>query len=155
MLEAPAKVLTKRREIAMRLATDTTTMFVAPSNVVAMPPLAETYLTRFETQAGSHAASTLPPWFSVDLIPDEDTVAKLRQDHVRLERVAGPPIGCFEIWRQGRGRLVIYATGEPDDQWADHCEIGRCRSLPEAFRIVSKDIDATLASWGVTVTPIG
>ena len=121
-----------------------------PSNVVAMPPPAENYVTRFETQAARYAASTLPPWFSVDLIEDEDEVARLRQDHVRLERVAGPPIGCFEIWRQGRGRLVVYTTGEPEDQWgADHCEIGRCRSLPEAFRIVRANVDATVASWGL------
>lgn len=136
----------------MRQAADTTTMPILPSNVVVLP-LAETHVTSKEGTAAMLAAAVLPPWFAVDLIPDEDTAAKRRQDHIRLERIAGPPIGSFEVWRENRRTLVVYATGEPDDAGADFAEIGRCRSLPEAFEIVRHDLNATVASWGLAMAP--
>lgn len=136
----------------MRQATAANITSARSSNVVALP-LAETHVTRAEGRASRQAASVLPPWFAAVLIEDEDIVAGRRQDHIRLERIAGPPIGCFEIWREARGRLLVYATGEPDEDVADFAEIGRCRSLPAAFEIVRRDLAATIASWGLVLAP--
>ena len=133
----------------MRQATDSTNTSVASGNVVALPLTPDTYITAVEARAAQQAASILPPWFTVTLIEDEDEVANRRQDHLRLERIAGPPIGCFSVLREGRQELVVYATGERDNQWSDHYVVGRCRSLLDALRIVRDHLDTTIASWNL------
>ena len=121
------------------------------NNVVAFPVPTDTFITPlmlFEVRR--EVTAVLPVgWFNLSMVAEED--GGQRQDHIHLERVVGPPIGCFQLWRE-RGRFVVEALPEPNDICGDVERVGRHRSMVGAVRGILDHINGRLMAW--TLPPL-
>ncbi len=119
----------------------------AQNNVVAFTAPADTFMTAFMFDQATDAAQSLPAgWFTVALVRDVNE--GVRQDHVMIVRVAGPPVGSFQIWRGSRGRFRVIHEGEHGEA-EDGSESGPYRTVEAAVDAIRTDIGLRLASWGV------
>ena len=123
----------------------------ARNNVVSFTVPADTFMTAFMFDQATQAAQSLPTgWFTVALVRDAESGT--RQDHVMITRVAGPPVGSFQIWRGSRGRFRVVHRNELDEA-DDVAESGPYRTVEAAVEAIRVDIGLQLAAWGVMPVP--
>lgn len=121
------------------------------NNVVTFAAPADTFMTAFMFEQATDAAQSLPPgWFTVVLVRDVNE--GVRQDHVMIVRVAGPPVGSFQLWRGSRGRFRVIHEAERGEA-EDGSESGPYRTVEAAVDAIRTDIGLRLASWGVVPVP--
>ena len=121
------------------------------ANIVALAIPADTYVTPFMFDQAVDAARALPAgWFTTSLVLHEAGGA--RKDHVMLTRVAGPPVGNFNICRATRGRFIVVHLGEMDED-GDSPESGPYRTIEAAVEAIRADVEAQMAAWGVMPAP--
>lgn len=116
-------------------------------NVVYLPAAAaDTYVSLFMFAAAQRdAAAWLPDgWFDLRLVESEDNGFRL--DHIVLERIAGPPIGSFEVWREA-GRFLVERCPEANGWWDDPSRVGRFRSMEEVVKGILAHINGQLVAW--------
>ena len=119
----------------------------AQSNDIAFKAPANTFMTFFMFNQVAQAAQVLPAgWFDVSLQRDEDV--EVRRDHVIIKRIAGPPVGSFNVRRGLRGRFRVVHMGESNEA-ADGAESGPYRTVEAAIEAIRTDIALRLAAWGV------
>ena len=120
----------------------------AQHNVVTFAAPADTFMTAFMFDQATQAAQLLPAgWFTVSLV--RDMSEGVRQDHVMIIRVAGPPVGSFQLWRGSRGRFRVLHEDEADNV----AESGPYRTIEAAVEAIRADIGLQLAAWGVMPVP--
>ena len=124
----------------------------AVDNVVYLPVATDTYISLFmfaSTQC--HADAWLPAgWFDLRLVEEGDDGFRL--DHIVLDRIEGPPIGSFEIWRE-TGRFLVERRPETNGWWEGSSRVGRYRTMEEAIRGILAHINGQLVAWGLE--PLG
>ena len=120
-------------------------------NVVALTVPADRFMTAFMFDQATQAAQALPAgWFTVALV--RDMKEGVRQDHVMIVRVAGPPVGSFQLWRGSRGRFRVIHEAERGEA-EDGSESGPYRTVEAAVEAIRTDIGLRLAAWGVMPVP--
>ena len=120
----------------------------AQDNVIALTVPTGSFMTSFMFDQATQAAETLPAgWFTVALV--RDARHEERRDHVMIVRVAGPPVGDFEIWRGTRGRFCVLHKSELNGA-AGSEKSGPYRTVETAMEAIRADIDLQMAAWGVT-----
>ena len=135
----------------MPQATSLTENHYAQSNVVALTVPSGSLMTSFMFAQATQAAQTLPSgWFTVALV--RDARHEERRDHVMIARIAGPPVGGFEIWRGARGRFCVFHKGELS-RAAESEKSGPYRTIEAAMGAIRADIDLQMEAWGVTPVP--
>ncbi|MBE7209455.1 MAG: hypothetical protein INR65_00405 [Gluconacetobacter diazotrophicus] len=92
-------------------------------------------------------AALLPQdWFELRSLEDADLPAG--RDHCMLERVGGPPVGSFHLWRDD-GSVWVRALPELDEASGEASRCHRHRDVAEAVAAIAAAINRQLRGWSL------